>query len=494
MKKTILAAAALAAAATATAEIQLPEIVGDNMVLQQQTDARIWGWATPGSKIEARASWMPADATVSATAGTDSLWTLTLPTGAAGYEPQSIDISGDGSQLHIDNVLIGEVWFCSGQSNMEMPLRGYFTQPVEDGGRTIAYSGKYPGVRVVTVPKRGSYTPQQRAGGQWKESKPQNAGEFSALAYHFAQSLNDILDVPVGIISCAYGGSRLESWLPKEILDTMNGEDMDGERDGTVAVDDWHRIGVRYNAMLLPVSRYTVRGFLWNQGESNVGKHEELPKRQKTMVEHWRKLWGLGELPFYFVEIPGWEYGNPDGDWAAMFREAQHRAAAITPNSAIVCTSDLVYPYEVKDIHARRKREIGERMSWIAAANAYEIEGLPVEYPRFKEMDVDGDKATLRFSGADSGFTPNQYLEGFEACGADGVWHPAEAFEGLDSRDIHICCPEAGEIKEVRYCFKNFAVGKVHNMMGLPLIPFRSSEATPLPSAFGGKRPPVKRK
>ena len=109
-------------------------------------------------------------------------------------------------------------------------------------------------------------------------------------------------------------------------------------------------------------------------------------------------------------------------------------------------------------------------------------------------MEVDGSKATLRFTGADDGFTPNQYLEGFEACGADGVWHPAKAYEGLDSRDIHIECPEAGEIKEVRYCFKNFAIGKVHNMMGLPLIPFRSSEPTPLPTCFGGKIPPVKRK
>lgn len=494
MKRTAILAAAALAATAATAEIQLPEIISDNMVLQQQTDARLWGWAKPGAKVTARGSWMAPDDHVVATAGADSLWTIALPTPEASYKPQSVQIKGDGSDITLQNVLIGEVWFCSGQSNMEMPLRGFFTQPVDGGGRAIAYSANTPGVRVVTVPKRGSYEPQKRAGGAWKESKPANAGEFSALAYFFASSLSEIIDEPVGVIVCAYGGSRMESWMPEEMLATLEGENVAGERDGSVKVDEWHRAAVRYNAMLLPVSRYTVKGFLWNQGESNVGKHEELPKRQKAMVEHWRELWGLGELPFYFVELPGWDYGNPDADYAAMFREAQHRAAAITPRSAIVCTSDLMYPHELKDVHGSRKREIGERMSWIAAADAYGIEGMPVLYPHFREMEVDGSKATLRFTGADDGFTPNQYLEGFEACGADGVWHPAKAYEGLDSRDIHIECPEAGEIKEVRYCFKNFAIGKVHNMMGLPLIPFRSSEPTPLPTCFGGKIPPVKRK
>lgn len=494
MKKTILLAAACLAATAANAEIQLPEIISPNMVLQQQTDARLWGWATPGSTIKARGSWMGAKEAVEATAGADSLWVVSLPTPAASFDAQTVSIKGDGSDITLDNVLIGEVWLCSGQSNMEMPLRGFFTQPIEGGGRAIAYSASTPGVRMVTVPKCGSYEPQKRVAGTWKESKPANAGDFSALAYFYAASLSEILNMPVGIIACSYGGSRLESWMPERMVQGLNGEDVAGERDGSRKVDDWHRVCVRYNAMLLPVSRYTVKGFLWNQGESNVGAHDEYAKRQRDMVQHWRDLWGLGELPFYFVEIPGWNYGDAEADYAALLRESQHMAAAITPRSAIVSTSDLVYPYEVADIHARRKREIGERLSWVAAADAYGIEGMPVLYPHFKNMEVDGDKATLHFLGADDGFTPNQYLEGFEACGADGVWHPAEAYQGLDSRDIHITCPEAGTIKEVRYCFKNFAQGKVHNMLGLPLVPFRSSVPTPLPTCFGGKQPPVKRR
>lgn len=491
MKRTIISAAvALLATSAAMAAIELPEIMSDNMVLQQRTGARLWGWATPGAAIEASGSW---GGKASATAGPDSLWVVELPTPEATYAPQTVTIKGDGSELTLSNILIGEVWFCSGQSNMEMPLRGFFTQPIEDGGRAIAYSGSTPGVRFVTVPKIGSYEPQKKAPGSWKESKPANAGEFSALAYFFAKSLNEILDVPVGIISCAYGGSRMESWMPQDLVDSLPGESVEAERDGTKEVSKWHRATIRYNAMLLPVSRYTVAGFLWNQGESNVGEHAVLPERQAAMVEHWRRLWGLGELPFYFVELPPWDYGAPEADHAALFREAQHKAADVTPRSAIVCTNDLVYPRELLDVHASKKREIGERMSWIAAADAYGIEGMPVLYPHFREMEVDGDKATLRFTCADDGFTPNQQLEGFEACGADGVWHAAQAFEGLDSRDIHITCPEAGEIKEVRYCFRNFAPGNVHNMMGLPLIPFRSSRPTPLPSSFRGRQPHSKR-
>lgn len=483
MKRAALAAAILAAGLSAEAAIELPEIIGDNMVLQQRSDARIWGWATPGATVEATASWAPGAKAVTATAGADSLWVMSLPVPGATAEPQTLRLRGDGSDITLNNVLLGEVWFASGQSNMEMPLRGFFVQPVEGGGRAIAYSGMHPQVRMATVPKLGSYDKQKRVPGRWKESKPANAGEFSALAYFFACSLNDILGVPVGIISCSYGGSRLESWLPEEILDGMEGEDVAGERDGTKKVDDWHRAAVRYNAMLLPVAGYTVRGFLWNQGESNVGDDaDRLSSHMGAMVDHWRELWGNPELPFYFVELPPWDYGDPDGDWGAAYREAQHVAASRVPRAGIVCTSDLMYPYEVKDVHASRKREIGERLSWLAAADAYGIEGMPYVYPRFKDMTVEGDKATLRFEGADDGFTPNQELEGFEACGADGVWHPAKAYEGLNSRDIHITCPEAGEIKEVRYCFRNFRIGSVHNMLGLPLVPFRSSVPTPKPS------------
>lgn len=456
------------------AKIELPDIVGDNMVVQQNSDARLWGWATPGSVITVTGSWNPAKK-VTATTGKDGRWDAYLPTPSASFTPYSIEIAGDGSNISLGNVAVGEVWFCSGQSNMEMPLKGFWTQPVEGAVEAIAYSGKYPGIRMAKVPKSKAYTPQEKVTSPWKVSNPENAYDFSALAYFFARSLTDILNVPVGIIDCSYGGSKLEGWQSREQIEKYPEWNIDKEASDTT-MQDYERINIMYNSMLHPLIGYTIKGFLWNQGESNVGRESTYPYHQKDMVSDWRQKWGLGELPFYFVEIPGWDYGNPDGNNAAFFRESQHKAAQITPSSEIVCTSDLVYPFEVNDIHARKKKEIGERLAFMAAGKTYGIKGMPTEYPTFKSMKVEGDKAILSFNNAWEGFTPNKELEGFEAAGADKVFHPAIARENPQTLNIEITCPEAGKIEAVRYNFKNFAVGKVFNVLGLPLVPFRTDD------------------
>jgi sialate O-acetylesterase len=218
MKK-ILATSALALMPfLANAELSLPEIFSDNMMVQQNTNAKVWGWANPGKVITVTTSWSGKSA-VKATADKDGRWELFIPTGNATFDPQSITVSGDGSTITINNVLVGEVWFCSGQSNMEMPLRGFWTQPVEGAAQAIAYSAKYPGIRVVTVPKTASYDVQERVPGKWQECNPVNAAGFSATAYFFARSLTDIMNVPVGIIVCAYGGSKVEGWETKEQID-----------------------------------------------------------------------------------------------------------------------------------------------------------------------------------------------------------------------------------------------------------------------------------
>lgn len=456
------------------AKIDLPDIVGDNMVLQQKSDARIWGWAAPGSTIQASGSWNP-EYKASAVAGKNGRWDIFLPTPEASFTPYTLSIKGDGSDIQLNNVAVGEVWFCSGQSNMEMPLRGFWTQPIEGAVEAIAYSGKYPGIRMAKVPKSKAYTPQDKVTGPWKVSCPENAYDFSALAFFFARSLTDILNVPVGIIDCTYGGSKVEGWQSREQISKYPEWDIDKEAADTT-MQDYERINIMYNSMLHPLIGYTIKGFLWNQGESNVGRESTYPYHQKDMVTDWREKWGLGELPFYFVEIPGWDYGNPDGTNAAVFRECQHKAAEITPSSGIVCTSDLVYPFEVNDIHARKKKEIGERLAFMAAGKTYGIKGMPTEYPVFKSMTVDGDKAILSFNNAWDGFSPNKELEGFEAAGADRVFHPAVAKENPQTLNIEVTCPEAGKIEAVRYNFKNFAVGKVFNVLGLPLVPFRTDD------------------
>ncbi len=474
MKLQFTAAAVMLAAISlpSAAKIELPDIVGTNMVLQQNTDAKLWGWATPGKVVTVTGSWNP-EIKVTGKADSKGRWEVKLPTPEASFEPYTVNVKGDGSDITLDNVLVGEVWFCSGQSNMEMPLRGFWTQPVEGALEAIAYSGKYPGIRVAKVPKEKAYTPQDRVTSPWKESKPENAGEFTALGYFFAQSLSDILNVPVGIIDCSYGGSKVEGWQSREQLDSYPEWDVDKEAADTT-LQDYERINIMYNSMLHPLIGYTVKGFLWNQGESNVGRESTYPTHLKDMVTDWRAKWGLGEIPFYFVEIPGWDYGNPDNNNAAYFRECQNNAAKIIPNSGIVCTSDLVYPFEVNDIHARKKKEIGQRLSFMAADKTYGIKGIHSDSPKYKSMEIVGDKAILSFDNAWDGFYPHHNMEGFEAAGADRVFHKAEAICNPQTLKIEVTCPEVGKIEAVRYNFKNFAVGKVHNMLGLPLVPFRT--------------------
>lgn len=471
-RKNILAAILIASAISVEAKIELPDIVGPDMVVQQNSAARLWGWATPGSKISVTGSWNP-DKSVTTTTPKSGKWIVELPTPAASFDTHTINIKGDGSDISLPNVAVGEVWLCSGQSNMEMPLRGFGIQPIEGAQQAIAYSGKYPFIRVAKVPKSKAYTPQEKVVSPWKVSKPENAGEFTALGYFFARSLQDILNVPVGIIDVSYGGSKVEGWQSREQLANYPEWDVDKEMNDTT-LQDYERINIMYNSMLHPLIGYTIKGFLWNQGESNCGRHDTYPYHQKDMVTDWREKWGLGELPFYFVEMPPWSYGDPDGTHAAIFRESQHKAAEITPSSEIVCTSDLVYPFEVNDVHARKKKEIGERLAFMAADKTYGIKGMPTTYPKFKEMEVDGNKAILTFTPTWEGFTPNGELEGFEAAGADRIFHPAKAVVNWDNNKVELSCPEVDKIESVRYNFRNFSIGKVWNMTGLPLVPFRT--------------------
>ncbi|MDO4320671.1 MAG: sialate O-acetylesterase [Bacteroidales bacterium] len=473
MKKLTVMIMSSVALAAAGAEFDLPAVTGDNMVLQQQTDARLWGFDRPSTEVEVRPSW--TDTVYRAVTGPDGRWDVAVATPAASFDPHTITFATADTVVTVCDVLVGEVWLCSGQSNMEMPVRGFSTQPVEGALELIKTAGRYPGVRVITVPKAGAYEPCRDFEADWKVSTPANVYDFTAIGYMFGRELTDLLDVPVGIISCAYGGSKVEGWLPRHILDTYPDWDMEAERDSTML--EWQRIGVMYNAMLNPVIGYTVRGFLWNQGESNVGRHHEYAEHQADMVSEWRRLWGGAELPFYFVELPGWEYGNPEGIDAALLRESQHRAAAMLPSCGIVCTSDLVGEDEVGDIHASRKAEIAERLAMMAGARTYGIEGLPDRYPTYRSMQNDGERAVLTFDNAWSGFTPNEELPGFEVCGTDGVFRPARALQDWDDHTVTVSRPEGVDrIEAVRYCFKNFAIGRVHDLTGMPLVPFRTDK------------------
>lgn len=458
------------------AAVTLPEQIGDNMVLQQLADARIWGWATPGAEIKVAGDWSAAP--VSVKTDSDGTWTAMLPTPAGSFTPHTVTVEGDGSSLTLDNVLVGEVWIASGQSNMEMPLDGFWSCPVENANRAIAEAGGYTGrIRMCTLPLVGELTPQQRVAGQWKECTVENAPRFSAVGYYFARTLSDLIGVPVGVISAAYGGSRVEGWLPREILATY--PDVDIADASSDSIPHYYRPMVMYNAMLRPVAGYTARGFLWNQGESNVGRHDTYPYHLSDMIKEWRRLWGNDSMPFYSVQLPGYEYG--DGRYAtsgALLREAQQKAMDITPGCGLVTSIDLQQPGQYLQIHPARKQPIGERLAWMAAVRDYGVKGLRCESPRLKEVEFNGDKAIVRLIGGEEGVGPWQGLTGFEVAGDDRVFYPAEAVNVAGpwpvTPYIEVSSPQVKEIKSVRYCFTNWPEGNVIDLRGLPLLPFRT--------------------
>ena len=476
--------------------VELAEIFSDNMVLQQQTDAKIWGWSKKGETVTVLTDWDSKEYKVTADKKTGR-WEVTVRTPKASYNTSKMLVKDSESLVLVNNILFGEVWFCSGQSNMEITLNGYWNCPIEGSNEAIATSGKYKkAIRVATIPKVDALEPQEKVSAKWEVCEPQNAAHFTAVGYFFARTLTDLLDVPVGIINCSWGGSTVEGWLPKEILLTYH-DGLTPPNDG-----DWMRKMVMYNGMLHPLAGYTIKGFLWNQGESNIGREEEYIVRFKDMANHWRKIWNQDtKLPFYTVELPPYMYeDNANGTDGAKIREAQHKIAHELEDCGCVCTSDLVYDYELKQIHGTKKLEIGQRLAYMAALRDYGMSGFWAENPEFEKMEVvdataddknviggtavaanpnDKGKVTiLYFTNAWDGFDRMQDIENFEAAGADGVFHPAIVWaSNTDSRTVlKLVCPEVPEVKNVRYCFKNFVVGKLHNSRQLPIVPFRTDK------------------
>lgn len=455
----------------AGAKVKLNPMVGDNMVLQQESSARLWGTATPSGKIEIRPSWNGE--AVIAEADADGRWHAAVKTPVAGFDSHTITFTDttDGDTVTATNVLIGEVWLASGQSNMQMPLKGYEPCPVNGGYDEVAESGRRAGsIRFLTVPLTQSYSPVDTVAASWVVPSPKTAPEFSAVAWHFAKRVSDVLEVPVGIVSAAYGGALVESWLPEEIVSGYS--DISLDRDSIEAMVHWLRPVVMYNAMFVPVKDYTYKGILWYQGCSNVDSWETYATRLATMVSHWRDMIGEGEIPFYAVEIAPFDYGN---DRSPYLREAQWDAIDMIPNSGMVATNDMAQPHERYNIHPAEKRTIGNRLGNLALNRTYGHTQFPVDAPRFRSLVPEEGRIKVVFDAPRNGLCRNYDIEGFEIAGEDKVFHPAQVV-GIDDQKafVILSSPDVASPKHVRYCFHDFKLGNMCGADFLPLVPFRS--------------------
>ncbi len=465
MKKIITLALSLAICSTVDAEVKLEPIFSDNMILQQNTEAAIWG--TSSSKkttLSVTGSWnnKAVKATIDASGG----WRVALPTPSYGG-PYTIKIN-DGDTKIIENVLIGEVWIASGQSNMEMEMAGFNCQPVENSNRDIALSLD-PMLRVLDVERAVSDVAQTTVDSKgWSESNSDVVAPLSATAYYFARTLREALDIPVGILVSTWGGTSINSWVTPEYANSY--KDVI-EREKKSSPRSQHYPGGLHNGMINPIAGYTARGFLWYQGESDRFRYDTYAQKLSDLVSTWREMWGNEDMPFYFAQIAPFEYSvnGAEDTLSPYMREAMEAAVDVVPNSAMITLSDA----GLKGcIHPSNKVVAGERFAYLALNRDYNQKYVIADYPKYKSFAVDGDKLTITFDSAKTGLTSfGEELQDFEIAGEDGVFYAATA--RIRGNTVILQSKSVPSPTQAQYGFKNWFKGSLFNIAGLPASSFR---------------------
>lgn len=456
--------------ATLRAEVKPASIFTDHMVLQQQSDVALWGWAKAETVVKVNTSWNHKTYKVKSDA--NGKWRLNVSTPKAGG-PYEISLS-DGQRLILKDILIGEVWFCGGQSNMEMPMKGFKSQPIAGSNEAILKSANAK-IRLYTVP-RSSVTKKQENSkpSDWKVAGPESVANFGATAYYFGQLLSEMLQVPVGIINDSYGGSSIEAWMSTEVLESF--PEIKIPAKGSPIKEVTRTPTTLYNGMLYPVIGYGIRGAIWYQGESNCDRPEQYELLFPAMVKQWRDDWNRGEFPFYYAQIAPYNYAQlpPDHNGlkhnSAFLRDAQRKSLAKIPNSGMAVLMDVG---EENSIHPASKKEVGTRLAYLALAQTYEIKGFGYTSPAFETLEVMEDKAVVRFQNAANGLTTfGKEASLFEIAGADQKFYPAKAV--VSGSSVTLSATQVKLPVAVRYAFKDFVTGDLFGTEGLPVSSFRT--------------------
>jgi len=454
-----------------SAQIQMGPLFSDDMILQRESQVPIWGLASPNEKVTVLSSWN--NKTTSTKADNNGNWNVKIETPQAGG-PYQLNISTSNSVLNYSNVLIGEVWIASGQSNMQMALFGGGKEPVLGSIDMIAQS-KNSSIRLFTVKLSSSETPIKQLKGQWLVSSPANSSGFSAVAYSFANYLNKVLDIPIGIINTSWGGSPAEAWTDKKTLDFNfeKSEIRNNHKDKAVH----HNPSGLFNAMIHPLIPFKIRGAIWYQGEANVGRANNYTKLMNNLIDGWRLNWNQESFPFYFVQIaPNGAGGKKNKSDQAYLREAQMMTMMQTENTGMAVTMDIGSEYTV---HPPEKILVGKRLAYWALVKDYGIKGISFSGPIYKSLTIKGDKIIVNFDYAQNGITSyNEPLLGFEISGPDRVFYPANAKVirdyGSNRSKLEVSSSKVKNPVAVRYGWKNYLKGNLYNTQGLPASSFRS--------------------
>jgi sialate O-acetylesterase len=481
----------------ARADVKVPAIFGSHMVLQRDQKDRVWGWSEPGEEVTVTIN----DQTKSARASADGSWQVTLDPMPAGG-PFTISIKGKNT-IALEDVLVGEVWICSGQSNMQWPVGA-----TNDADLEIA-SARYPRIRLISVPQVSTQEPQKDFRGQWRLCGPDTVGNFSAVGYLFGRELHQILDVPIGLINDSWGGSACEAWIRRDLLAadekyaTLMKRWEQIEKNSASAQAEWEsavkkakaegkqppppwtspreqlrgnaRPGNIYNGVLKPTIGYGIKGVIWYQGESNAGRAYQYRDLFPLMIKSWRDEWGQGDFPFYWVQLADFlpEVSEPkDSEWAEL-REAQTMTMSRLPNTGQAVIIDLG---EGKDIHPRNKQDVAMRLARWALAHDYG-KSFPCQSPTFKAMEKNGNKITLAFDHVGGGLRTFDVADprGFAIAGNDHKFVWAKARITAPSK-IEVWSDQVSNPVAVRYAWANNPVCNVYSPAGLPLTPFRTDD------------------
>lgn len=464
MKKIFLLLATIMVVMGINAKVTLPKIFSDGMVMQRETNANLWGEAKASSNVKITTSWDNKSYVVRS--DSNGKWKTSVKTPKAGG-PFSITFS-DGEKLTINNILIGEVWICSGQSNMEMPMKGYKNQPVDNAVEDILHS-KDSNLRLFTVKRNSKFKPVDDVTGNWNEANPASVRNFSATAYYFGRELRRSLDVPVGLIVAAWGGSACEAWMtadwlkafPDAKIPASEGDIKSKNRTPTVL----------YNGMLHPLIGFSMRGVIWYQGEDNVTRYSTYADMLTTMIGGWRSVWKQGDFPFYFCQIAPYDYKLINYTVnSAFLREQQSKAELMNQNCGMAVLMDVGMDF---GIHPRKKYQAGMRLALLALDKTYGVEGLTSESAYYDKMEIKGDTAVISFKRADMWIYGAKGYKSdlFEIAGEDRIFHPAKAW--IERSKVYVKCDSVKTPVAVRYAFKDWADGDLF-CDGLPISSFRT--------------------
>ena len=483
LRATVLALLTGCLANSALAEVRLPAVFADHMVLQRDLALPVWGWAAPGEKVTVTLGKTSAKTTADANGN----WQVKLRASKANSTPQDLVIAGENT-VTITDVLVGDVWLCSGQSNMEMELGS--CQAPED----IA-AANLPNLRQIKVELRALAKPATNVVGRWTVCTPATASHFTAVGFYFARRVQQEVGVPIGLLSDNWGGTRIEPWTPPcgfemepTLTNLLAGISQRAQAASTNATNLVVNAGTPagiYNAMIHPVAPYGIKGALWYQGESNGGEGEEYYHKMRALIGGWRRVWNQGEFPFYFVQVANWQQPNDNpagGDGWAKVRQAQTQSLQI-PKTGMAVIIDIG---EAVDIHPKDKFDVGERLARWALHDDYGQKKLEVSGPIYKSIKIKDGKATLSFDhlgaglmvGLKDGRKPTAEakdgkLARFAIAGADKKWFWADAV--IDGRTVVVSSSSVPEPVAVRYAFSMNPAGcNLYNKNGLPASPFRT--------------------